>query len=612
MKLFPIVFFISFVCFGQGNTSFDQKRDSIIQTGLNSYFQRDTLGLIESNNRLKEIYNINKDSLSLAKIFHFKALIHRIQYRLDSSYYYYHQSKDISRQIKDSLEVGRRLLSMCYMQKDEGDYIGAEVTIIEGLRYLEPLNENLYTAHSLNGLGNVLTDQKIFSEARVYFLKAEELYKENEQERVREARLLDIKNNIGNTHLLEGNPQKAIRYLKEAIETKDIKEKYPNQYQALLGNIADCKYELGEKKQAWDNYRELLRFRKEKGNFFGQSLSHNGLSELYIIEGNTKKALFHAKKGYDLAKQVNNNATRLSALLKLGELTSGNQSKQYYQEYAQLNDSLNNRERYLKNQFAKVRYETEKKDKENTTLKLTKEQNEREIERQKQEKLIGWLLSLAILLLLILSLVSYRNRRKKMLYEGQIQKATAREEERQQIAKSLHDEVAGDLRMLHQKLVQNNADEAKSIEGIKENVRNLSHQLSSVSFEEVSFKDQIINLISDAFAPGFRITTEGIDTISWKEINSTIKRTLYLCVRESLQNTMKYAEASTFVIAFSQEKKDIKVSLKDNGKGFDNAKSSKGIGLKNLKERVEEIRGSFEIESSKEGAKTSISIPIHG
>ena len=75
---------------------------------------------------------------------------------------------------------------------------------------------------------------------------------------------------------------------------------------------------------------------------------------------------------------------------------------------------------------------------------------------------------------------------------------------------------------------------------------------------------------------------------------------------------MKYAEASKFSIVFSQEKKEVQISLKDNGKGFDEGKLSKGIGLKNLKERVEEIRGFFDIESSKEGTKTKISIPIHG
>tara|TARA_R110002073_G_scaffold123234_1_gene266737 strand:- start:34511 stop:36340 length:1830 start_codon:yes stop_codon:yes gene_type:complete len=609
MRLFPIAFFICFISFGQKTTSTDQKRDFIIQFGLNSYFEGDTLGLNESNKQLKEIYDTQKDSFSLAKALHFKALIYRIQYRLDSSYYYYHQSKNISKEIKDSLEVGRRMLSMANMQNDERDYTGAEITIIEGLRYLEPLEEYTFTPHSLVTLGNVLTSLSRFSEARKYYTKASSLYEKNSSLKLKNKEQLNVLNNIGNTFLLESKPEEALEYLKKGLQKDSIKEKYLWHYKRLLGNIADCKYMLNKKEEAWKDLKKLLKIREKEEDEFGLSLSHNGFAYYYQLEEKKTKALFHAKKGYELAKRVNNNATRLSALLKLGELASGNTSKQYYQEYAQLSDSLNNRERYYKNQFANVRYETEKKDKENADLKQENQLKAQEAENQRQQKII---LGLLAIILLVFSATYYRNRRKKMLYEGQLQKASAREEERQQIAKSLHDEVAGDLRMIHQKLLQNNIDEAKNVESIKENVRNLSHQLSSVNFEEVSFKDQIINLISDAFSPGFRITTEGIDTIPWKEINSTIKRTLYLCVRESLQNTMKYAEASKFSIVFSQEKKEVQISLKDNGKGFDEGKLSKGIGLKNLKERVEEIRGFFDIESSKEGTKTKISIPIHG
>lgn len=133
-----------------------------------------------------------------------------------------------------------------------------------------------------------------------------------------------------------------------------------------------------------------------------------------------------------------------------------------------------------------------------------------------------------------------------------------------------------------------------------------------MSFNEVSFKDQLINLISDNFSLDFRISAEGVNDISWEEVNGTIKRTLYLSIRESLQNTLKYAEASKFFIQFSSEKKEILLLLKDNGRGFDSGKKKKGIGLKNLKERVEEIQGTFQIDSSTKGTQTTIRIPING
>jgi signal transduction histidine kinase len=236
-----------------------------------------------------------------------------------------------------------------------------------------------------------------------------------------------------------------------------------------------------------------------------------------------------------------------------------------------------------------------------------------EIEKAEQQRIIGWLVSVALFLTLGLSVMFFRSRRKKLVYESKLEKANAREQERQQIAKSLHDEVAGDLRMLHQKLDKNSQqEEADRLEKIKENVRKLSHQLSSVSFDEVSFKDQMINLATDYFSKDFKIFTKGIDTIDWKEINETIKRTIYLCVRESLQNTIKYAEATRFDILFSSHKKEVRVRTLDNGKGFENTEGSKGIGLKNLQERVQELNGELKIESSKEGTQITISIPRNG
>ncbi len=52
--------------------------------------------------------------------------------------------------------------------------------------------------------------------------------------------------------------------------------------------------------------------------------------------------------------------------------------------------------------------------------------------------------------------------------------------------------------------------------------------------------------------------------------------------------------------------------ITDNGIGFDTAVYKKGVGLKNLQERVEELNGSFLIESEiNRGAKTTIHIPLN-
>ena len=274
----------------------------------------------------------------------------------------------------------------------------------------------------------------------------------------------------------------------------------------------------------------------------------------YSLEGNKEKVRYHSLKALELSRKAQNNTVSQTALRKLVELNSDEKSREFFDEYVKIRNWLYDRELNTRGQFALVRYEVEKKDKENANLKLDNDLKQVKIESEQQQKIIFSLVGVIAIVILI---TYYSNRRKKLMYEAQLQKATAREEERQQIAKSLHDEVAGDLRMLHQKLSKTELQiEAKSVEKIKENVRNLSHQLSSVSFDEVSFKDQIINLIADNFSLDFRISTEGMDSVLWESVNATIKRTLYLCIRESLQNTLKYAEATKFFISFSSEKKE--------------------------------------------------------
>ncbi len=64
-----------------------------------------------------------------------------------------------------------------------------------------------------------------------------------------------------------------------------------------------------------------------------------------------------------MAKQVHNNDTQLLALKTLIKLTPKTESRKYFEEYITLNDSLNEKERFFKKQFANVGYQTEKMDK---------------------------------------------------------------------------------------------------------------------------------------------------------------------------------------------------------------------------------------------------------
>jgi signal transduction histidine kinase len=87
--------------------------------------------------------------------------------------------------------------------------------------------------------------------------------------------------------------------------------------------------------------------------------------------------------------------------------------------------------------------------------------------------------------------------------------------------------------------------------------------------------------------------------------------TVYFCVLEALQNTAKYAAASTAVVHLGQDDGHLVFTVTDNGRGFDPATTPLGSGLQNMTDRVEALGGSVDVESSP-GAGTTVTgrIPV--
>ncbi len=615
---FLLFFYFLFTVQGQeGLIEFD--RDEIIQSGRKAFFNKNLPELVKITNKLNSLYILGNDSVLLAKVYHFKALQKKLTYTNDSAFYFYQKSINVSKLINDSLAVGRRLLSMAVLQRNAKDYLGSEISSIEALKYLESLRSYGYLESLYNNLGLVSEELNQDKEAIKYYKKAFKIGDSISDKNRKELSYIRFHNNLGLLYQQDSAHQKAVEYFRKGLQLDSVKEKHPTHYALLLENLTYSEYKLGIEKDTEKKYQKVLTLRnKLKGEnevpaTFEVPTTLNNLADFHFDKKNYLKAKYYANNALKYAKQTHNNKRWLKALLTLSVLSEGNESKAYLEEYISLNDSLFQQERQLKNQFAKIRYETEKTEQENEELKVENEKSQAEAEAQKQRATIGLLLSGISIMFLLSSISFFRFRRKKLLFLSQLQKIEAREEERRQIAKSLHDEVAGDLRLLHRKLEKSFLlEEAQKLELVKDNVRNLSHQLTSVSFEDVPFRDQILNLVSDYFSPEFIIKVNGLKEIDWSQANKSIKRLLYLSLRECIQNCQKYAEASKMIISFSINKKSVFLDVVDNGKGFDTATQKKGIGLLNLQERVEDLNGTLTIESEVgKGTQIIIQTPLN-
>ncbi|MHC4293369.1 MAG: sensor histidine kinase, partial [Planctomycetota bacterium] len=96
-------------------------------------------------------------------------------------------------------------------------------------------------------------------------------------------------------------------------------------------------------------------------------------------------------------------------------------------------------------------------------------------------------------------------------------------------------------------------------------------------------------------------------------VSEDISIMLFQAVRELLVNVAKHAGANEVKVSIQKTADEIRIKVKDNGKGFDILRekphniASGGFGLFSIKERLGHMGGRFEIES-KTGQGTSVTL----
>jgi two-component system, NarL family, sensor histidine kinase UhpB len=77
-----------------------------------------------------------------------------------------------------------------------------------------------------------------------------------------------------------------------------------------------------------------------------------------------------------------------------------------------------------------------------------------------------------------------------------------------------------------------------------------------------------------------------------------------------LTNCMRHASARAVVVAVDSDHNGLRVSIADDGAGFDPARPREGLGLRGIEERVTELGGSLVIEAAEgRGTRLTICLP---
>ncbi|MEO5893643.1 MAG: PAS domain S-box protein [Ferruginibacter sp.] len=217
--------------------------------------------------------------------------------------------------------------------------------------------------------------------------------------------------------------------------------------------------------------------------------------------------------------------------------------------------------------------------------------------------------------------VTYEKEEEKRIAKAIID---AQEQERRYIGQELHDNVnqilAGSLltiAMAKQKHITIerlfellNISEEYLVHAIDE-VRKLSHRLAPAFFDEMTLKDIFEDLLmkinlDNQFKIKFHFD-EKINVLT----SGDIQINLYRILQEEVKNILKYSAANAIEITLSLSDNIVQMKTFDNGKGFDLKTVKKGIGLSNIKKRVDSFSGKCIVNSAPgRGCEIIVEIPL--
>jgi signal transduction histidine kinase len=563
------------------------------------------------------------DTISLANFYWNLGDSYLNENKTDFAYYAFNEAAFLYNQKNDLENYGQMLYNLALIQGQAKDFTGSEVNLIKVAEISKEIKnfDLLFKAFSLLGVSNY--NLRNFDVALNYHNNALQAFgKVDDPDLYRAATF----NNIGNVHEKQKNFELAIKNYRKTLATKNLYERDPYLYAMALDNLAFNRLESGETQNVLPDMQRALEIRQNIKHLAGISISQIHIAEYYQFIGNTAKAVQFAEEANSTAQSNNNNRDLLASWQLLADLQP-NTSYSFTTSYIDLSDSLQVEERKVRNKFERIRFETE--------------EVQQRAEMLEEERTIIFLITSLIIILGSSVFIFYVQRSKnralelerdqkvadEKIYEllllQSARKDEGKREERDRIARELHDNIltelyANRMNLMFYKYKTGMKGDKKfgqltdNLMDVERQIRSLSHELSNTYFDEhKEFGDLIQDLIQkQQLERSHQLTID--DSVNWSLIASVVKMHTYRILQEATMNIQKHAEASFVFIKFSlnESAKEIELIIKDDGKGFNNQKKP-GIGLKNIKSRVDEVHGKISIDSKLgTGTKISIFIPL--
>lgn len=410
--------------------------------------------------------------------------------------------------------------------------------------------------------------------------------------------------NLGNCLKDLGKVNEAITYIERAgrlgrkLDDDNIQE-------TALINLGDAYLSLKQPAKYLPAFKAALPIARKIGDVSGECFALNGVALGLFFQKEYLQAERLLNTSITFARQHDQKEVWSRMLLLMSDVQIALGRPEAAQDYRASYDSVSNvllNASLLKNiQELEARYGSEKKQRQllQKDLQLARKQR--------------WLvISLAVLAVLgLVFMLVYRKQetlRVKAMLAGE-------QQERRRISQEMHDDMGSGLTrllFLTRSLIAGHEAAPK----ISDAVNGLIRQMNEVIWMMNNERDTLESLVAYLRATcGEMLDAAGIamifkvpDQVPDLILTQEVRRNMYLAVKEAVHNACKHSGASTVTITIDTGQQ-LQIAVQDNGRGLASVKTALGNGLVNMRQRMENIGGNFEM-LSETGTLLRFSVPL--
>ena len=504
---------------------------------------------------------------------------------------------------------------------------------------------NQLKADATNSIGLVYEKQHQFQ-------RALDMYNQSltiEENRNNPKGIAIASSNIGNIWFYQGDFTKAKGWYKKSIL---IKEKL-HQEGTIAGTLTNLGliYEgLGNLDSARFYHYQSLQLQEKNEDQQGIAITANNLGTILRKQGKADQSIQHYEKSLRVARAIGAKMIEMDVLKNLSEVYAEKHNYSKAFEFGQLYQSIRDsaEEYMMKATEIDVSYQKEQNQRQLLEKEQQKQLAELEKGREENRRKTTMLYSLVVvvLLLMLLFFVYWRMNLKtqKAQFAEQQEKIKrqqteelirnqelsflhsmmeAQEKERRRIAQDLHDRLGLKLATakIYYDLVARHINEFSLeekqqyqngnliIDEACTELRKVAHNLVSgelMRFGLVQALERLCKTITEIGGVQIDFYSSGMDD----RLDSQSELQLYQVVQELLTNVLRHAASTKVTVQLSRYNHTLNLLIEDNGKGFQQHDTrGEGIGLRNIRERIHNLNGTFVLDSTA-GKGTTVNIDI--